>query len=399
MLFGKDPATVVSIEEARRLLDSLVDRKLSQFASRAERPKAALVGAIKSFEHEIIRFRDTDTAPDLEDMGRVSGTVISGQKVGYTKAILHTLSGFSGEAKAATAYGRIHSMATDADSLLHTVLKTNTTFKLMLQVHARDLQEAKRQFSIMERSIGELKGLLDGASPQFSEYTQIAHALNALSASLSELRAVKSAGAGATAVAAPETKEVNDLEALVSDKRAELDREHAILADKESTIRGALLPLDRAARKYDYICPGKRKLADFVEFPIAEIRGEADYSELADKLLGLRKELESGRIEVKNRDELLAHLDSMGAKDIKGAIKSLEAQSGIVRSLKADLAVLHGRMEQIKALHTDASKMIEDAEQRKRDEERISSQAYAMKSEAEGLFMRFYRKRVEISLG
>ncbi len=404
MLFGgKAKAENVEPGELRALLDSSFDAKLGQFWKRVENETEELRRARQQFIDACDRFERIDPEPYTEDLYSVNVNFIRGQKNLYAEALKRLAKDLVPESvRAANAYEECEAVASHVERVSAELLKTNATFRLVVHCYPNHLGDFKRSFSSVERLTRQLRAELERKSREFAEYRAVREGISRFESygmeleqmmqMINELRRGLAPGGG-------DASDIGqrDLAEKLSAKRAELARATSESSDLRNRIDLLAAPLERPARKFDHLSARKRQLHAFIEDPMGTLSGEAEYAEFKTLVQQLVEAVNSGAIDIKNREDTLRAASTLLSSDIRSLIASFRSVrqrrsdlEGEVRSLERTL----NSLKEGKTASESAAHRVETLEKR------IAETAKAREAEraaVEKLFLDDYRRVVSIT--
>ncbi len=404
MLFGgKAKAEEVEPGQLRSLLNSSFDRKLGSLRAKTEGIAKELRAARERFIAACEKFERIDPEPYTEDLYSVNVNFIRSQKGLYAEALKRLAEELVPEpAGFANAYEECESVASHVGRVSSEMLKTNATFKLVVHCYPNHLAEFKRSFSSIERLTGALRAELEKRAGEFAEYRAINESISRfetygreLAETEAEAAALREGGTPA-ASAAPDAGH-GEIQERLAAKRAELARVSAESSSLHHRISLLVAPLDRPAKKFDHLSARKRPLHAFIEDPIGEIRGGAEHAEFRELVQKLVEAVNSGAVEVKNREEVAGIASALLGSDLlsladafRSTRRTVSDLEGEVRSLERTLASLkEGRTASESAAHRIAA-----LEEKAAGLERSCE---AQKGAVERLFMESYRRLISVS--
>lgn len=401
---GKRNSETVRPGELQRLLDSSFERKLGPFAGKAEGLKRELQAAGKRFIEACEKFGRIDPEPYTEDMYSVNVHFIKAQKALYAEALERLAKNFIANEppRAANSYEEYLAVVSHSESVSAEILKANATFRLVVHCYPNYLRDFKRSFSSIERLDGLLRNELERKSAEFSEYKSVREAISRFESCGMELDEVgkrlgeleggaKPADSGALDAGQREMAE------KLAAKKGELARANAEGSDLHSRIGLLTAPLERPSRKFDHLSARKRQLHAFVEDPIGTMSDAAGYAEFKEMVRQMVEAVNSGAIDVKNREETLRAASAALDSDIPSMISSFKSLQHRRSDLENEIRGIDRTLNSLKEGKTASDSAAHLMESLKREIAELEKSRDAEKAAIERLFMDDYGKSVIIS--
>jgi hypothetical protein len=395
---GKGRAESFRQEELPLLLNTLFDAKLGSLRDRAMESAEELRRAQAQFISACDRFEKIEAEPDTEDLYVFNISFVKSQKAPYAIAERRVMESLVTEPKGAlTFYDYCKAIADESERVTKEVLKTNATFKQVVQCYSNHIVDLKKSLSVIEKISGSLKAELERRSDEIADYRNVKDSVSRLER-LSESIAVTRARIEELKKA-PASSSGNGEEAAGSafeSKRAELSKLESEASALKNSIMQLLAPLDRAAKKFDYASARKRQLHVLIEDPESSVKSEADYGEFKEMIAELAKALDEGRIDVKNSKEAARDSRRVLESNVYFQILSLLSLNSRIREASEQARDLEVRLKTAKDVKHTAEmrrKEIEELGNKARDDERV---LITERHAVEKLFLDRYGKRIEI---
>lgn len=400
MFFGRGNASEnVQLKELAGTLNRLFNEKLRLLEAKG----ANLIKELKYNETEFVNacddFEALSAEPDLDYIYTTNTGFIKSQKSSYAKNLKHIMSS-TPIIDNPIIYSKYSAVLYDTELKINSVLKNNSLFKMVVLAYANHLSNFKRVFSSMERLRNTIRREIENYNEEYSEYKTTMDNVQSLLAMEEELHLIKENEQ--TLKSKPSThglrSEEAELKEKITKKTLEIEEIDGKIAGISSRIEMLLSPLNRAARKYDHLSLEKTKLMDLMNDPVGKIATEQDYNKFADLVNGMKKEINLGRIDVKNTKEAEQQIAKIFNENLYALIQDK-------RSLSSRRSSIHEELRSFQAIMQD----IEENERReksyadtisdiaKRIGELQKSQS-SLKNTTEALFLRCYKKRINIIL-
>jgi chromosome segregation ATPase len=407
MLFGgKAKAEEVEQGGLVALLNGSFDRKLGRLGATTREVAGELRTARERFIAACEKFEAIDPEPYTEDLYSVNVNFIRSQKGLYAEALKRLAKELVPEhaTKSANAYEECEALASHTGEVMSEILKTNATFRLVVHCYPNYLTDFKRSFSSIERLAGLLKGELVRRSQELAEYRAARESISRLDGYGQELHELEGTierlkeDRSRRAAGEPDSGH-SGIQEMLLEKRKELSRLEAEASGLHHRISLLTAPLDRPAKKFDHLSARKRPLHAFIEDPIGAIRGEADYAEFRELLQKLVEEVNSGKVEVKNREEIGGIASALLGADLPSMIGSFDSLQRMRSDLDGEVRGLERTLDSLREgrnASESAAHRLEDLERRVAETERARE---AQKAAVERLFLDNYRRQISIRYG
>ena len=407
MFFGKrdkrEPDRV-PLDELESLEASLFEQKLDNLEPRA---KAALDGvraASAEFSRECDRLYELDAEPYVQDLYFPNINGIKNQKGFYAKALKHAIERLRLEPDgAANIYDRYNDMLSEVDRVANEVLSVNANYKTILYCYSRHMPGMKRAFATIERNRDGLREEITKRSGTASAHSRITERITALRSLLDDSRALKEGSQALSrdlSIGDKEAAARQEAEILkeISGKRSEISSISEAISKHSSDISRLTLPLERPSRKLDHIMVRKRSLHAMLADAAGSITSSTDNDEFLELIRELKKNIENGSIEVKNRDGTLETVSELLGSDMYSMVESFKALQQRRSDLERDIRVLEGVIVDIKKGKSSAEKAKEEIRRMEGMAEEMSTKVAPAKAELESMFLQHYNKSLLIIL-
>ena len=188
-------------------------------------------------------------------------------------------------------------------------------------------------------------------------------------------------------------QKTGQIENEISENSRKLDQANRKAADLRNQISGMLMPLERTAKKFDYIKNEKAKLYDYL-IDINKI--SSSYGEFLKMLESMEAMMRERSIELKNPEEVMEKIKEIRSRDLKSTaaeLKGLESE----RDSLSELSRMYNRISLDEKDMINAEKAgRERLEKLSSDLSGLGSRKKALKGEIERMFLDNYRKRIEL---
>ena len=162
MLFGKgDKAEEVESGELDALLNSLFNRKIGSFGSKASGITKDLERARLQFGDACRKFDQLNAEPEVENIYIDTSAFVKSQKGFYSTALRRVIEDWEiFGAESSNAYNKYMMVLSNAERFINETLRTNSNFKKVLLSYPDHLDNFKKSFSLIERYRDNLKNEL-----------------------------------------------------------------------------------------------------------------------------------------------------------------------------------------------------------------------------------------------
>ncbi len=405
MFFGRrEKAEPLPLDSLQGLLDSLFGKRMEPLESKASLITRELRAAQEQFSKACAEFERLDAEPYTDDIWMPNVNAIKSQKVQYAAALTEIAGSLDLRAeRTADTYSRYRGILSSVEEMTNAALRTNSKFKQSFYCYSRHLGGFKRSSAYFDRLTSALRSELEKRSPEFDRYVRLSEKISRLKAYGQEIEALSSAIASLkSAPKAPDDGTAQKTEAetrkLLANKAAELADASAEMTRLENTISLLTAPLERPSKKLDHLTLRKKPLHRFIEDPIGAIRDEAEYRDFTDLVQELKKNVDSGSIDSKNRQELSNSISALLNCDIYYMISSLKSLERKKLDIMSEERELERILEELDAGRENASKSRHQIERMENDLKAISDSRESLKLEIEGEFRAAYSRPVSIML-
>lgn len=391
------------MEELEGMLDKAFDDKLSSINSKASGLILGIEQAKQVFLEACDRFENSSATPDRESIRAGSESYVVEQKsvyIGALRRIIKAESSLSNK----NLYTSYHSKLASGRGLMDEILKINNKFRIVLEAYANELGRFKNAYTLMDRALKELQMRLDSKATEFKEYNDLLQEiekLEAFSRELEELEAVSREFEGGAA--ADIDKEANaaagQFRGELAAKTLEIGSIDRAIADARSTILAHLAPLDKPARKYEHGTTSKMHLTYYLEDPVGTLSNrEAGLREFSQHVVSLKKEIDESRIEVKNRREVAQAMDFVLNENIVQFLNEIEILKGKRKGIEQEIRELERSIREIDRTEGEKRRKVMAAGEIKENMQRVKAARNTAIKNIEGMFERFYRKKLKVTL-
>ena len=404
MLFGRSEPEKVRLDELDALAARLFEKRLGSFGARSEGTIRSMARAAEEFADACERLGELNAEPYMEDLYFASASSIKGQKALYAKAIKRIISEMNLEiGEGANAYEKSKAALMRVDSATNEMLKTNAGFKTVLYSYSNHMGAFKRAFSAIERLREELHREIESRSGEAREYEEVMREAEKLRLTLEEIRIFRESmdalgrslgGADRKGAEAIEERILKDL----AEKKGELAEANAQASRLSERISLMTAPLERPSRKQDHLSLKKIHISEFISDPINRIRGEEDYSEFSSLLKEMRENVESGKIDTKNREGTLSAINALMDFDIRNAIDSLRSLRERGMAVSDEIRTIERTIGEIKKGREGLERSMKDISLTRERAEAAERSVDSIKASIEKMFSEYYRKPISILL-
>lgn len=398
---GSDKIENISLDNLPIFLNDTFDKRLGNLEMKASYLVAEMEASKRSFIEACERFEKSLNGPDLEYMRVASQTFIKEQKGAYTTA-LRRMFVRQVDKQHENAYIRYKAKLDEIETIINEILKINNKFKAVLQAYSNELDMFKSSFSSMEKHAKALRYEIDSRAREFEEYRSVMGNVDKILAFYDELEMTNKARAeleNKSATKETDASALRTTESARESKVAELALISKSISEIKSKAQAMLAPLDKAARKYEHGLHVKRPISYYLDSPIEHFsRNRVEYTEFSKSISSLKKEIESGKIDLKNRSGIQGAIDFVLSGALMGLVEEVEMLDDKKRPIQSEVSELElvGRdLTRAERSKTERNRSISEI---KGDIERINKAIEMTKRSIEELFLKYYKKRVNITL-
>lgn len=351
------------LDELESLIDMSFDSKLSGLNSKASSLIEGFDEARRAFLDACEVFGNNESEPDFEYARVANPKHVKEQKGAYISALKRIINDYKVEEKR-NAYMSQMSRLAEAKRMMDEMLKLNNKFRLVLEGYSNSLGKFRSAYSLMEKRTRELESKLESRSHDFSEYNRLMGEIEKLKAFVGEIAALERAkdNKGYEAVEAGGGGGLESLRAELSKKAAELDIIERSIDDVKAEISHIVSPIERAARKYVHGIGPSMHLLDYINDPVGRLARNPDaMQDFLRQVEGLRKEIDSDRISIKNRMEALQAISLILKENLSALIN--------------EIGVLHGKAGPIISEIEDLKKEVRGLESNEESKKRVEQNA------------------------
>ncbi|HUC39098.1 MAG TPA: hypothetical protein VL944_03130, partial [Candidatus Acidoferrum sp.] len=388
----------VRADELEELLNKSFDSKISSLDNRMSNLLSDIERARGSFLDNCERFEKNSATPDRESIRFASEHHIMEQKAAYIGALRRVL-GVRQKAEGKNLYLSYRSGFESSRSLLDEILKINNKFRIVLEGYANLLGGFKSSYTNMERTIKELGSRLEMRSREFAEYNvtlQEIESFISLNREIAELgKALSNVAVGAANDPAEREDSTEGMRKDLSERVSQIHIIEKGIEDARSTIMAKIAPLDKPARKYEHGL-SKSHLTAYLDDPMGVLNNEANFRELCKDVTSLKKEIEEGRIVVKNRAEAMQAIDFVLNESIISFLNEIEILKGKRAVLMREIGDIEKSIRDIESVEEGRRKKRAVEGSLKENMDGLKSSIDSSKRKIEQLFEMNYRRKVKV---
>lgn len=394
---------VVAHSQLMPYLNRCFNSSISQFDSRCKSIESRIEDLLKRFIDICDRFEISEESPekDMEYItARVSQEVIESQKRLYIKAIREIVSD-KGDGSYENYYETHEHALKDISAKLESLSKNNNTFRHVFLSYPKHMNSFKDAFGQIDREVARLKSELERNSDSYKRYRHLRDRIEDLTTKRyrreeirEEIGDIKERMSGYGEAGHAE-EDISRRADESKSRKTELERD---LSKSIKSISSMLLPLERPARKYDYIVGKRGTLYKMVTDPIGTITDEESYGVFRYNLLSMQDAINKGEIEVKNRMDVNSEISKILESNI---LESLIRVRDIRREIESIDMAYRAAKRDMEAAHIKKRGRIEMEERMGRLEielDQIERQIETLKAEIVESFIKNYGKNIEIDL-
>jgi hypothetical protein len=404
MFFGKKDFGKVSSGSLGQLLDSLAQDRLNRIGPKAAGIVARFDAARKEFSEACMHLAELDVEPYTEDLWNPNVNSIKKQKEIYGNVLIGMSDGISLDAGySSNEYERYRVILDNIEKGISDILKTNANYKSTLYSYSNHMRGMKRAFTLMESLRDALGAELNNLVADYEIYAKIRSKIYEINSKGDEIKRIESgvrslenSGIGNDTYRID--KELEEVSSKESEKEALLSAVSKDIGDLINSIGTLTAPLSRAARKYDHSTIGKRSLGDFLSDPSAEIVSGEAYGEFLKLLNDLGRSIETGQIDVKNRQDTLASIAAIRDSDIYSAMVRLEELRTAKTRLENDIRGMERIKEELKNGKGSIARSKREIDAMKIEKERLTESRMALGADIERECLDGYGVRLSITL-
>jgi hypothetical protein len=399
-MFGASKSADIQIGGLEAELQRSFDSKVAWLDRKGAGTISALDIEWAAFNKACDALDRIESDPDVSDFFRVSISAVKSQKGAYTRALRQAAAGRQKAADYPTAYAKYSAALEATDDAINNVLQTNTQFKHVFFGYSRHLGTFKDVFRRIERLRDSLKKELERASVELAPYEETRIQVEKLLELEDEITTLNELLSGTDQGAGPDGAQNQEDESRLAGKIEKLYHERDALAASVKNITSkiitVLMPLGRAARKYDYISKQKVKLTGFVDTPLEKITNSDDYSVFQSEALRLKEALITKKVDIGDAEEAIGHIETIMQRDIYGEIEELKAVQERVNDTKKEIHALEKTLEEIRRGNRSAHEHVVEFARIKESLERRGKDKTDATVAVEGLFLKNYGKKINI---
>ncbi|MGD0728779.1 MAG: hypothetical protein ABR981_01760 [Candidatus Micrarchaeaceae archaeon] len=404
MIFGKpSKPEEIQYSEMEKFLDSSFDKKISNLDSRGLVITKDLIRAKAGFEDACKTFEKLNAEPEKENFYIDNTSSIKSQKGFYSNAVSHAVENWDLSINdSLNFYNRYNAVLSETEKFIAELSKINSSFKKVLFSYSSHLELFKKSFSLIERHRDSLRNELNRRASEYSEYKILKDKITELDSVNERLASlnqkINDLGKNIGSKNDQSTKEEeNEINGKISAKKIELNGIESQIRNLQGKISPLTLPLERAARKFDHISSKKIQLHVFTENPIENIKTEHEYVQFKSLLEELGKKIEANEIDEKNNKNILENITKILDMDMYSMIKELKQFRDKKSEMEHNIKLLEANITRIENKKNDSKEELEKFEYIKKSAGTTETQLRQMKSAVEGLFSKYYNRKISIS--
>jgi chromosome segregation ATPase len=404
MFFGKSKPEEVKPDALYGLLNSLFEKKLGIFSTKAQKITEELQKNCGSLTKACDDFEKLDAEPHVENIYFTNVSSIKSQKHPYLMTLERIISGTSFEAaKAQNSYERYKLILSNVQSMTNEILKTNANFKLVLYSYASHMGIFKQSFSGIEKSTEALRREIEGRSSEASEFNSLSDWISKLSMQLEAKETINGIidrlkeSMTSTKKETVEKEEADLLKGLAEKKTglSTTEKEIESLSTKISTLTNSL---ERPAGKMDHLSMRKKQLRPLLIDPINTIRNEAEYAEFRASVKELKENVEKGSVDTKNKEGTLNSISLLLDADLYGMMHSLKSLQGKRSEIDYEVKIFETALSDVREGRMASEKAVQDIASIGQKLEETRKSITSAKQTLEKMFSDYYRKQITIIL-
>jgi hypothetical protein len=400
-MFGKPaPEVKLDLSQLPLYLDTCFDNKLRKLESNAEQLINEIERSKSEFESACDAFDRSEEAPDTEYTPRISASYIKSSKSAYIKSLHSIFTQHRHAAGSGNIYSKYSYEQAEIEDLINSVLKTNMQFNSVLLGYSSSLGNFKRTFSVIERCNKNLKGELGLWSREVEEYRAVSESLHKLEASIEERDKIKYAmkeGIDASKSHPIDSEGIkNDLTKKFDEEKSKLRHIETRRSALEANMASILLPLERAARKYDHYVGGRSNFTDYITKPLENITDKSTHDQFMHIVDSLSKEIDSGKLEIKNRGLAIHSVEAVKKGEVMDAISEIRSLDGQISAIRQSINGLEHTINEIKGYQKNSLDMQAEQDRLRHRDAVLANDQASIKKDIEEKFLRYYKVKVLI---
>ena len=400
MFFGKPEYKNMNLAEIKEYNLTLFQTKVKGILEKGEHTDLIIKESLEEFKELVNKFLEIDSDPDMEYLINYSPSFVKSQKDSYCKHLIDVLN-VNLDFDDNNRYRLLLFKRDFYKDLLEKILKSNARFKPVIMGYSKFMDSFKKYYGDLEGRINDLSNILGSKSNEYDRFEDINNYADSLSnlfykrkTLFDEISEIKS--------------QINNNKTIVSeDVKSNLDKKFNINKDKLDEIEKNILeiknsitykiePLKRVARKHDHIENGKSQISDFLNDPFDKIKDETAYNEFKKKLYELKSNIETGKIDVKNRDLIIDQINDLIDFDLYQKINELERFNierneinELILDTKSDLNKTDNIKEDIESLN-------KKIDEKNKSIHEINANIEQIKGKISYLFLNYYKINLDI---
>ncbi len=399
MQFGGAKKTI-GIDFIEAELNSAFDKELESINSRISSIMAKFDSSREALHYACGQMERETALPDIEYMNDSAIRHIAEQKSTYIGALRRMLESYGVEQKK-NRYAYYLAILGSMKSLLDEILKLNGKFRLVLEGYANRLGKFRSSFSSMEKLAKEMETVVSSKEADFKRYNEVLSEIERLRAFSDEFdgltRAEEITHTESTDPIAGNEERVQVLNGMLTKKSAELDVIMRSIEGVEMEILHITSPIEKAAKKYAHGIGSSMMLLSYINNTVGSLEGNPEaMKNFVLHAESLKKEIESGRIYIKNKMEAIQALELV----IKGNVGALIEEISILKSKAApvmqEIDSIKRRLDEISRENEHKKVKLRESEDLVQRIAELSKAKELSKKKIEELFLRNYRMQITL---
>ncbi len=405
MFFGRnETAEKLPSDSLEAMLDSLFNKRMGPLEGRASAIVRELHVAKEHFYSACKEFEKLDAEPYTEDLWMPNINSIKSQKSQYAAALREIANSLDLESDGSlNIYSRYALILSNVESMTSNALRTNAKFKQAFYCYSNHLGNFKKASAQIERLTEMLRNEIGRRAAEFEQYSNLKESIMNLKLKGDELAALS--GSIAALKSNLKSSDSVGLDRVESETRKKLSEKSLELSDVgreisrlTSSINLLTASLERPSKKLDHLNIRKKSLHAFVADPVDTIKNEAEYKDFIELVQELKKNVDSGAIDTKNRQDLQNSIATLLNSDIYLMISSLKTTERKKADITAEQRELDRVLDGIISVREGTTSSLHQIERMESDYANISRSRESLKSDIEKGFSANYGKRISIML-
>jgi len=406
MLFGKPKVEEIPIISLENYFIALFNTRSAKNVEKCQKALKRIEDALSNFEAACHTLAEVDANPDDEYINPESFSALKVQKASYVKALTSSIDiavQDMHKVSSATEYENILYKMQILKNLKEHLLKLNSSFRNVLLGYGGYFSNMKKAFKEVENSIGALQLEIDNGSADFSKYQLLMNNVKKLNSlvdtfeankrertMLIDKRVHKNTNETATSERTNLSMKIDSLLREIRDNEA---AEQSIL----SKINSTLMPLERAARKYDHESKSASKLSMAIANAFASLEEGDSYANFINMLKDMQNKISS--IETDERELQLTkhHLEVALGTNLAGYAQEVSKLRDVRKGLLSELKEYKAASEAMNSLKAEDESIQNAILQKDELDNKLSSEINSLAKHIEIKAHEYYRKDISIS--